>query len=285
MQLPLLLAGPILRRVDPGLVAVQVVLSEAADVRLTVYEGRGGVRHHQPPVRDEQRPTGPQRAGPHPGEKTVRIGERLHLGLVSARLPPASGRVFQSDRLYWVPIVTITGASQARTDLAGLGLLGAHTVSGVECGPLGYADRMLPCFALPPTELVDLRLAYGSCRRPGYDDGDAPAWMDEYLNERFDDPRGRIRQLFLGGDQIYADDVDSLMMLRTAQLGVELIGTDAGRAPRARHGQPGPAQAADTRPDPTDPNAATRPRPRRRRPRRATSRPDRRSSRSVTGCA
>ena len=197
-------------------------------------------------------------AKPHPGEKTVRIGEQLHLGLVSARLPPASGRVFQSDRLYSYD-VTITGASQARTDLAGLGLLGAHTVSGVECGPLGYADRMLPCFALPPTELADLRLAYGSCRRPGYDDGDALAWMDEYLNERFDDPRGRIHQLFLGGDQIYADDVDSLMMLRTAQLGVELFGTDGG-VPRERVKVNQVLRRPPTpQPDPADPNAAYTP--------------------------
>ncbi|KQY24717.1 hypothetical protein ASD16_04220 [Cellulomonas sp. Root485] len=258
MQLPLLLAGPILRRVDPGLVAVQVVLSEPADVRLTVYEGRVASDTTNPPFATSNDPPDPDLAAPHPGEKTVRIGEQLHLGLVTARLPPASGRVFQSDRLYSYNI-TITGAAQTRTDLAGLGLLGAHTVSGVECGPLGYADRMLPCFALPPTELADLRLAYGSCRRPGYDDGDALAWMDEYLNERFDDPRGRIHQLFLGGDQIYADDVDSLMMLRTAQLGVELIGADGG-VPRERVKVNQVLRRPPTpQPDPADPNAAYTP--------------------------
>ncbi|GEK21513.1 hypothetical protein [Cellulomonas xylanilytica] len=226
MPLPLLLAGPVLRRVDPGLVAVQVVLSEPAGVRVTVWEGRVASDTTNPPFATSADPPDPNAAPPHPGETTVRIGEQLHLGLVTVRLPPSSGRVFQPDRLYSYN-VTVTGA-QNTTDLAGLGLLGPHTVSGVECGPLGYADRMLPSFALPPSTLDDLRIAYGSCRRPGYDDGDALAWMDEYLNERFDDPRGRIHQLFLGGDQIYADDVDSLMMLRTAQLGVELIGTDGG---------------------------------------------------------
>lgn len=247
MELPLLLAGPLLRRVDPGLVAVQVVLSEPADVRVRVFEGRVASDTTNPPFATSADAPDPNVAPPHPGEKTLRIGKHLHLGLVTVRLPPASGKVFQPDRLYSYD-VTITGA-QNRTDLAGLGLLGTHTVSGVEVGPLGYADRMLPSFALPPTELDDLRIAYGSCRRPGYDDGDALAWMDEYLNERFDDPRGRIHQLFLGGDQIYADDVDSIMMLRTAELGVELIGTDGGvPLERVKVGQ------VLRRPEATEPN-------------------------------
>ncbi|WP_199424369.1 hypothetical protein [Actinotalea solisilvae] len=227
MAVPLLLAGPLLRRVDPGLVAVQVVLGEAAEVRLTVYEGRVAHDTENPPFARSDDPADPNAPPPHPGGATVRIGERLHLGLVTARLPPTSGRAFQPDRLYSYD-VRITTAGGVTSDLATLGLLGPHTVSGVEAGPLGYADRMLPSFALPPTTLDDLRLAYGSCRRPGYDDGDALAWLDEVLAATMDDPRARIHQLFLGGDQIYADDVDSIMMLRTAELGVELVGTSGG---------------------------------------------------------
>src|SRR4051794_11998494 len=117
MELPLLLAGPILRRVDPGIVAVQVVLSEPAEVTLTVWEGRVAHDTTNPPfASSDDAPV------PHPGKATVRIGASLHLGLVSARLPPASGKVFQPDRLYSYN-VTIVGA-QNRTDLAELGLLG-----------------------------------------------------------------------------------------------------------------------------------------------------------------
>ncbi|KQY47622.1 hypothetical protein [Cellulomonas sp. Root137] len=254
MQLPLLLAGPVLRRVDAGLVAVQVMLSEPATVRLTVWEGRVAFDTTNPPFASSGDDPDPNAPTPHPGEATVRIGEQLHLGLVTARLPPASGKVFQSDRLYSYNL-TITGA-QNRTDLAELGLLGPHTVSGVQVGPLGYADRMLPSFALPPTTLDDLRLAYGSCRRPLYDDGDALAWMDEYLNEQVDDPRARIHQLFLGGDQIYADDVDPIMMLRVVELGVELIGTDGGvPVERVKVGQVLRRSPAST-PTAADPTAA-----------------------------
>ncbi len=253
MELPLLLAGPILRRADPGLVAVQVVLSKAAVVKLTVWEGRVAFDTTNPAFASSADPPDPNAPLPKPGAETLRIGESLHLGLVSARLPPASGKVFQSDRLYSYN-VSIT-ADGTTTDLAGLGLLGEHTVSGVTAGPLGYDDRMLPSFALPPTSLDDLQLAYGSCRRPGYDDGDALAWMDEYLTERVRDPRARIHQLFLGGDQIYADDVDSVMMLRIAELGVELIGT-AGGVPveRVKVGKV-LKRPASTQPDRADPNA------------------------------
>ncbi|MET0577771.1 MAG: hypothetical protein ABW122_03875, partial [Ilumatobacteraceae bacterium] len=42
------------------------------------------------------------------------------------------------------------------------------------------------------------------------------------------DPRARPHQLFLGGDQIYADDVDALLMLQLMPLATALIGGDAG---------------------------------------------------------
>ena len=50
--------------------------------------------------------------------------------------------------------------------LGELGMLETRLVSGIEVPPLGYDDRMLPSFALPPSELDHLRIAYGSCRRP-----------------------------------------------------------------------------------------------------------------------
>jgi len=40
MELPLMLAGPILRRVEPTLVSVWVALSEPGTIRVTLWEGR-----------------------------------------------------------------------------------------------------------------------------------------------------------------------------------------------------------------------------------------------------
>lgn len=229
MELPLLLAGPILRRVDPGLVSVWTAFSSPAEVTLEVFEGRVAYDTTNPPFVSSADPPDPNAPPPFPGAEAIRVGEHLYLSLVSARIPPASGKVFEPDRLYsynlWIE------ADGGTNTLQSLKLLETHQVSGTTAGPLGYADRMLPSFALPPSQLDDLQLAYGSCRRAGYDDGDAFAWMDEYLAERVGDPRARLHQLFLGGDQIYADDVEDVLMRRVVELGVELIGTAPASSP------------------------------------------------------
>lgn len=230
MELPLLLAGPILRRVDPGLVSVWTAFSSPAEVTLEVFEGTVAHDTTNPVFCSSADPPDPNAPPPFPGAEAIRIGEHLYLSMVSARLPPASGKVFEPDRLYsynlWIE------ADGGTNNLHSLKLLETHQVSGTTAGPLGYADRMLPSFALPPSNLDDLQIAYGSCRRPGYDDGDAFAWMDQYLAERVGDPRARLHQLFLGGDQIYADDVEDVLMLRVVELGVELIGSAPAANPR-----------------------------------------------------
>jgi hypothetical protein len=248
MELPLILAGPILRRVDPGLVAVWMAFSEPAELELRVWEGRVAHDTTNPVFASSDDPPDPSAPPPRPGAEAIRIGEHLHLGLVTARLPPASGKVFQPDRLYSYDVIINAGGEVL--GLGERGMLATRTVNGVEVPPLGYDDRMLPSFALPPSKLEHLRIAYGSCRRPGYDDGDALAWIDEVLASPIDDPplpdptpgnpsaeiavgdpRSRIHQLFLGGDQVYADDVDTVMMLRVVELGIELIGRDGDNGP------------------------------------------------------
>ena len=167
-----------------------------ATVRLDVYEGRVAFDTTNPVFVSSDDAPDPNAPKPYPGADTIRIGERLHLSLVSARIPPASGKVFEADRLYSYNITIFASGGRQET-LQSLQLLQTRQVSGTTAGPLGYADRMLPSFALPPSNLDDLQIAYGSCRRPGYDDGDAFTWMDEYLAERVGDPRARLHQLFL----------------------------------------------------------------------------------------
>ena len=226
MDIPLLLAGPIVRRADPGLVAVWAALSEPAEVILKVYEGRVAHDTTNAPFATSDDPADPNLPPPKPGKHTLRVGERLHLVMLTARLPPASGRTFRPHLAYSYDLSIRVGTTTH--DLNTLGLLVEHQVSGTTAEPLGYADRMLPSFVLPPSELKDLRIAYGSCRRPSYDDLDALALLDQDLEQRITDPRARTHQLFLGGDQIYADDVSSLRMLDIAALGVELIGASNG---------------------------------------------------------
>ena len=82
MSLPLVLAGPILRRVEPNLVSVWIALSRPASVTLTLWEGRtkAGAADHL--LRSD------------PATPTMRFGERLQLewqldpAVSTARLPP-----------------------------------------------------------------------------------------------------------------------------------------------------------------------------------------------------
>jgi hypothetical protein len=256
VDLPLILAGPILRRVDPSLVAVWMAFSEPAEIELRVWEGR--VAHDTEnsvfvSSNDQPDPSVPP---PRPGADAVRIGEHLYLGLVTARIPPASGKSFLPDRLYSYDVLINAGGEVL--GLGERGMLATRSMNGVQVPPLGYDDRMLPSFALPPSELDHLRIAYGSCRRPGYDDGDALAWIDELLATSVGDPRSRLHQLFLGGDQIYADDVDSVMMLRVAELGVELIGRNGATGPAIERVKVGKVlkRPETPPPDPANPNVS-----------------------------
>src|SRR4051794_11432191 len=70
--LPVVLAGPILRRVEPGEVTVWVALKESHTLTLDVFEGTGGARMKVA--------TG--------NRATVQLGTNLHVGAVTAVPPP-----------------------------------------------------------------------------------------------------------------------------------------------------------------------------------------------------
>jgi hypothetical protein len=52
-SLPLILAGPILRRVTPDLVSVWVATQTAQDILLTVHDGATQAPHRWPPTRQQ----------------------------------------------------------------------------------------------------------------------------------------------------------------------------------------------------------------------------------------
>ena len=105
MELPLILAGPILRRVDPSTVAVWMAFSEPAELELRVWEGRVAFDTTNPVFVSSADPPDPSAPPSRPGAETLRVGEHLHLGMVTARIPPASGKVFESDRLYSYDVI------------------------------------------------------------------------------------------------------------------------------------------------------------------------------------
>jgi hypothetical protein len=264
LDVPQVLAGPILRRVEPTQVSVWLALAEPCDVRVLLWEGRAESGQPNPLL------VGPQAS-------TIRVGATLHVVLASIVIPDINATSLLPDTLYAYD-VDVTPTSRTGADvpnvpfnLTTLGLLdvvestdaqGNRVVPRV---PLGFEPGLLPGFALPPSDLANLNLLYGSCRRPGHPDPDALAMCDDLIfgDDRYKDPRARPHQLFLGGDQIYADDVTPFHMLLVMELAKKLIGTvgaDPQTADVIEHVRLDTMLVKDeaTAVDPNDPAAAYR---------------------------
>ena len=214
---PLVLAGPMVRRVEPGLVAIWVALKEARRVRVSVFEaptqtgsGTGVFTGGTPVITGDA--------------ATVRVGERLHVTVVTAS-PVSGGGSLMPGQVYSynVSFGPPGGTFSATQDLKSLNLLrdaaGDPTVS-LRHAALGYGEGLLPTFVLPPADLSKLRIAHGSCRRPHAPRNDMIPALDALIR----DAETRPQQLFLTGDQIYADDVAPSILHLAMPIGNGLLG-------------------------------------------------------------
>jgi hypothetical protein len=207
MPLPLVLAGPILRRADPGRVCIWLATSEKIGVRGEVFaDPRGSGSQSQDPIGTSD----PDRGG---RETPVRLGDHLFVHLLEVK-PPKNGQ-FPRDTLLGYDVTVETD------NLAGLKLLeGKYSIA--------YDGLELPSFFLAS----ELRtLAHGSCRKPhaGYmEDGgpteDRLAVADRIIAKAPQTLDKRPAILFLTGDQIYADDVGLPLMPALMKLGQEITG-------------------------------------------------------------
>ncbi|MFG3700466.1 peptidoglycan-binding protein [Micromonospora sp. NPDC047620] len=200
-NLPLVLSGPVVRRVDPTGVTVFVALRAECTVTLSVFA-----------------------VGAAPGfargatvgtasRTTVRLGERLHVVAVTA-----NGITLQPGVLYGYDL-GFSGGSTAGS-LFDAGVVAAD--AGAARAALTYvghpqapaAAPAFPTFATPPGDPNRLRIFHGSCRKPHGEGYDAFPALDPIIAASAGDPAQRPHQLVLGGDQIYADDVaDPLLAL------------------------------------------------------------------------
>lgn len=199
-SLPLLLAGPILRRTEPDAVTVWVALRQACQIRLTVYAtGNGGQTVGAALLMGDR--------------STVAVGASLHIAAITAR--PYQGRTLESDRIYAYDLQFLPVAASAVTLQVALG-------DGAE--GLSYFDHGLPTLVLPPAHWQDLRLVHGSCRKFHGAGSDTLPLLDCLLAQSAADPRQRPHQLFLTGDQIYSDEVAPPLLELLHRLGPALLG-------------------------------------------------------------
>lgn len=197
--LPLVLAGPILRKVTETSVTVWFALQKAATVTLNVSNAQGVLL------------TGTG--------VTCAVGTNLHIVAVTANKvapPNAPGTRLGFGTIYFYNATFAVGTA------APVSLAQAVTPPGKAVDPklsnLAYAPYSLPSFCLPPNDISKLRLIHGSCRHPNGTGGpDCLAMLDDLIQQVPTDADLRPHQLVMGGDQIYADDVAGhLLMALTA---------------------------------------------------------------------
>src|SRR6266700_7956713 len=200
-NLPLILSGPMLRRVEPQSVSVWLALKEPRTVTLRVY------------AQNEAGELVQQFEGT---SRTIRLGDHLHLITVTAHATNEPERLAWG-KLYYYDLFfqseTLAEHTSVPTTAAHLdtpGILTNNRATANERPRLVYPDQPLPSFMIPPEDLNQLRILHGSCRKPHGGGKEMLSAIDIIIESAIHDSKdagNRPQQLFMTGDQIYADDV------------------------------------------------------------------------------
>lgn len=219
-HLPLILAGPILRRTESNAVTVWVALKAPCEVTLKVYatDAKGSI----------------VKTLLFEGTcSTVPFGKHLHIIAVTARNEGEGGRG-RGGEFNLVTDAPITFSSLEPGQIYAYDLsFGsyeqnlAQALNSATYLPqvtVSYFEHQLPTFAMPPSDLCDLRLAHGSCRKLHGGGQDALPILDDLIEHYAREPNSRLHQLFFTGDQIYGDDVADPLLWVATEVGETLLG-------------------------------------------------------------
>jgi hypothetical protein len=196
--LPLILSGPLLRRVEPQSVTVWLALKEPRMVTLRVY------------ARNDLGGLVQQFEGTH---HTIRLGNHLHIVAVTARATANTlhwGGLYYYDLFFQADDHTDTLDMPVPENVAHLETPGILNINPSQADPLHrlvYPGHALPSFVLPAEDVNQLRVIHGSCRKPHGVGREMLSALDSILELAIQQGKDRPQQLFLTGDQIYADDV------------------------------------------------------------------------------
>lgn len=218
-QLPLILAGPILRRTEPDAVTVWVALQEPCTVSLGIYTTN-------PP--EQGKTIGKRLFGGY--RTTVALGKFLHVVAVTARSIQGdrlqAGQIYAYDLLFERQHPTWRSATVDHhpTPSSVRNLREALNSAFSPQLPISYFDHQLPTFILPPPDINQLKILHGSCRKIHGGGKDTLPILDRLLEFSAGQLEERPHQLFLTGDQVYADDVADPMLWFFTEMGDTLLG-------------------------------------------------------------
>jgi hypothetical protein len=203
----LVLSGPIVRRVDASSVSVFVATRKPCDVTLTIFEEKAGASGAQ--MMQAMRHT-----------IALGTGQGAHAVVVTARAPNALqwGGSYHYDLSFKIAGLTLP--------LFADGVVAPTAKAAKDV--LVYPGHIRPGFVLPPKDPGKLRILHGSCRKPHGDGEDALPRADALIREAIQSPTQALRphQLFLTGDQIYADDVLPELLTHVRAFAQRAIGTE-----------------------------------------------------------
>ncbi len=204
MALPKIIAGPILRRVDKSSVSVWLACTENAHLTLKLYDSADVKLSTGSSANASDVPGGVIEITTTSAEATtIQFGKRIWVAVVTAKtqLPLQPSRVYSYNVQFTLP-----DTPSFKGDLRTEGLLSSKYLE-VKHEPLGYKKDVLPNFLLPADVPENLYIAQASCRKMHGHGQDALASLDSIIKDNRAEHKSRPQQLFLTGDQIYADDV------------------------------------------------------------------------------
>ena len=207
--LPLILAGPMLRRAEPRAVTVWLALKASCRVILRIYAGNAGGKL-------VQRFEGTR--------QTVRLGDHLHIVAVTASTTNEQEQLAWGELYYYnmffqpdnTPENYVAGAF---ADLDTPGILTIDPSSADPLHRLVYPGHPLPSFVLPHEDLNQVKLLHGSCRKPHGIGKEMLSAVDTMLESAPGNLAERPQQLFMTGDQIYGDDVAASLLFALIDAG------------------------------------------------------------------
>ena len=205
MNLPLILSGPMVRRVEETCAYLWIALSEKYRLNANLY----AIQRNQETEEYEYQPIASKA-----DTQIVRLGKHLNIYLI--KIQPQSER-FPTQTLIGYNIEFKKGIDTY--DLSDFELLSPNNPASICYGSLHY-----PTFFIPETD--ERNILYGSCRKLHGIGEDALCLGDEKLQESYFHLEKRPSALFLTGDQIYADDVPAPIAPFLSLLGNQLIGKE-----------------------------------------------------------
>ncbi len=253
-QLPILLAGPILRRSEPEQVCIWLACSRPTDIKVMIFRDadlklnkKQNLKKNVESSVEKDEQTKPIGLGT---TSALQFGDSLFVALVIAKpiekddrnsYSASTGKfTFPTDILlaYDIELSFVNKKDDGKytkssVRLNDLGLLSGKSSIVYEQNNVkdkhGNSAKdnnfvTLPSFYLQGERNNSLNILHGSCRKLHGNGKDCLAIADDLISHSIHDLSKRPSSLFLTGDQIYADDVAGPLIQHLTRFGIRLLG-------------------------------------------------------------